>query len=674
MRRSPLALCMSLLLAALGCASGDGAGKGPEDFTIYTHDFPDGIESTATGEFYTPAVRYPPITIDDVYEHILTFRMTPMAPPSLVPVPTHGPVILYTDDLDVIVFSPLDHFYVSLIDVADGEIRYGIEGEVEAVPPGFSHSFLLVRGRGINATVERWGEILRAHYGRARTDRYADIGASYIGYWTDNGAYYYYGTEPGMNEADTLLAVKVDADAKGIPYGYMQLDSWWYFKARENGGGLVRWEPKPSMFPDGLETFQARLGLPRVLHNRCFAAENDYRDDHPFIVDDDGPDGMALPLDRGVFDEFMENARTWGAFTYEQDWLISQYWGIPYLREGVGRAETWMDAINDAAADQGLTLQLCMAGPAHFMDSVRMPSATTIRTSIDYIPNMPETMFWPQFHTVNMIAWAVGLLPFKDNFQTTPHQRPILSEPHGAQEALISALSAGMVGPSDRVGTSDAALILRTCRADGLLLKPDRPATPIDAMFLPHERPFITTTWSHREGIGVWRYVAAYSLFRGGPIQRLTDNFFSRINYGVPIAEMFVFPERVRDRRIDLQKDLGMESTAIAYNWRTGSAFEVEGAFDLPVLSGRADYAYFVLAPVLTNGLALIGEVEKFVTLADRRFTSIEILEDGIHVDLDGVPGESVTLRGYDTISSRMLDPVDVEIGPGGTAEAVLRR
>jgi len=49
-------------------------------------------------------------------------------------------------------------------------------------------------------------------------------------------------------------------------------------------------------------------------------------------------------------------------------------------------------------------------GPAHFMNAVRMPAATTVRTSIDYMAGAPKTMFWPQFHTVSMLAWAVGLL------------------------------------------------------------------------------------------------------------------------------------------------------------------------------------------------------------------------------------------------------------------------
>ena len=574
--------------------------------------------------------------------------------------------------MDVIVFSPLDHFFVSLITFTDSEITYGVEGEVEQIPPGFSHSFILVRGKGLNATVERWGELLREHHGRTRTDRYADMGLSTLGYWTDNGGYYYYRTEPGMNEEETLLAVKADAGVLGIPYGYFQIDSWWYYKG-EGRGGLIRWEPQDWMFPEGLAPFQEKLGLPLVAHNRWFAVDNDYRARYPF-VEGGGIPNMALPLTRGVFDEFMQNADSWGVFTYEQDWLSSQLWGIPYLRQGVDHADQWMLDIDDAARARGLTTQICMAGPAHFMQAVKMPSVTTSRPSIDYMAGTPKVLYWPQFLQVSMLAWAVGMLPFKDNFQTTPGQRVILSEEKGEQEALISILSAGMVGPSDRIGASDPELLLRTCRKDGLLLKPDRPAAPLDAMFLEHQRPYTTVTYSRQKGLGDWRYLAAYHLERGGEVIQALENLASLIVYGYPLEDMFVYPQEVNDWQVDLAGDLGIQDPVAVYNWRTGNTFLARGFFEIPPMEKREDFAYFVLAPVLSNGLALIGETDKFVTLADRRFKQIEPLPDAVRVRVEGVPGEVVSLRAFDAESGALLDPVEVVVGPDGEARATLGR
>src|SRR6185295_13001257 len=114
----------------------------------------------ATGDFYTPAIEYPAIPLDPGLTHVLTFRMSPMAPPTRSAIRTNGPLVVYGDDLDVVVFSPLDHPFESLVWLEDGALRSGLEGEIDEVPAGFRHDFVVVRGHGINATLERWGEVL----------------------------------------------------------------------------------------------------------------------------------------------------------------------------------------------------------------------------------------------------------------------------------------------------------------------------------------------------------------------------------------------------------------------------------------------------------------------------------------------------------------------------------
>ena len=44
----------------------------------------------------------------------------------------------------------------------------------------------------------------------------------------------------------------------------------------------------------------------------------------------------------------------------------------------------------------------------------------------------------------------------------------------------MALLSCGPVGPGDKAGSANKTLLMRTCRADGLLLKPGYPATPLD--------------------------------------------------------------------------------------------------------------------------------------------------------------------------------------------------
>ncbi len=615
----------------------------------------------ASGRFDVPALEYGLYPVDVRYRHVLNFMLTPFLPPCRDSIPSNGPVILVADNFDTIVFSPMEHFFVSYVEPTDDGIRYGLGGEVEELPAGFSHRFIAVQGHGVNATVREWGRLLMADRGKTAVDRYADAGLSRIGYWTDNGAYYYYKTEPGMNEEDTLLAVKLEADALEIPYGYFQLDSWWYFKDGEAGlwppAGLVLWEPQPAKFPSGLTAFHNKLGLPLVAHNRWFAVANGYQDEFPFVVEE----SMSLPTTGGVFEKFMSDAKSWGVETYEQDWLINQVLGLEYLRNHVSHADTWMQQLDDAAAGQGLTLQLCMPGAAHLLDSVDRKSVTTTRTSTDYRLDVSKESYWPQFHTVNMVASALGLLPFKDNFQS--------SEKHGEAEALISALSAGMVGIGDGLGQVKRDIVMRTCREDGLLLKPDRPATPLDAMFLPHDRPYTTSTESVTPGLGTTVYVAAYLLERESPERTLQDRAWAVMMYdGRDIGDLFVFPDEVSDWSIDLAQDLGLNGPAVAFDWRTQQAELVEGTLALEPLQHLYDFRYVVLAPVQSNGLALIGDADRYVTMADRRIVEAEVLPDAVRARVAGAPGEAVKLWAFDASTGNLLPPVAVTVPDSGEA------
>lgn len=662
-----LAIALALLLAAAtGSAADTGLVAGaPFEIREVAHRFEGAIEGTATGDFYRFTHAYAPIAVEPKFTRALTFQMSEFFPARLEAMPGSGPLVLYADDLDTIVFSPLDHFYASLIEFRDGEIRYGVQGDIRRIPDGFAHRFVLVRGKGINATIARWGDHLRERAGKARVDRYADTGLSYLGYWTDAGAAYYWNTLPGQNAQDTLLAVKAEADRRGIPYRYFQIDSWWYYTKRP---GLVvrgsrRWAPRPEVFPDGLPAFREKLGLPLIAHTRFFAPDNDHAREFPFVRGT----RVAIPLGRAFYDRLMGDAKSWGIETYEQDWLMNQFWWSEHLRSGVDHTSRWLANMDDAAADRGLTMQICMPGPAHVMDAVNRRSWTSVRSSIDYRPELAKEAYWPQFHIANMLVDAVGLLPFKDNFRT--------AETHGEAEALISVLSAGLVGPSDEVDRQDAALLARTCRADGLLLKPDHPATPIDAMFLPHARPFITTTHSRREGLGTWTYLAAYNFSRRHPERKFRDRAYASGTYDLrKMTRYFVFPDRVTDWRVDLARDLGIGDVVVAYDWRTGNAALARGSFDLPVREGLYDFDYVVFAPVLANGIALIGEPGKFVTLADRRFTRIETVDDAIDVELAGAPGEAVTIRVFDARRGAPLPDTIATIGPEGFARIRIAR
>ena len=73
---------------------------------------------------------------------------------------------------------------------------------------------------------------------------------------------------------DTLVDVQKYAASVGIPYSYVLLDSWWYYKG--NDAGVTVWNARPDVFPDGLAGFFRKTHWPTMLHNRMWATDSNY--------------------------------------------------------------------------------------------------------------------------------------------------------------------------------------------------------------------------------------------------------------------------------------------------------------------------------------------------------------------------------------------------------------
>ena len=124
------------------------------------------------------------------------------------------------------VVAPLRHAMALNLDASTaqppppGRVRFGLTGNVTAVPAGFTATVGAFFGPGINGAVAAFGRAARAASGKgsAASARRADVSLQYLGYSTDNGAYYYYNTAPGLNYQETLAAVRRDADALGLPF------------------------------------------------------------------------------------------------------------------------------------------------------------------------------------------------------------------------------------------------------------------------------------------------------------------------------------------------------------------------------------------------------------------------------------------------------------------------
>jgi len=84
-------------------------------------------------------------------------------------------------------------------------------------------------------------------------------------------------------------------------------------------------------------------------------------------------------------------------------------------------------------------------------------------------------------------------------------------------------------------------------------------------------------------------------------------------------------------------------------------------------MCGEADFQYWIIAPVLKNGLVLFGELTKIVPVSETRFKSFINVGDTYIILLEGVPEEKVTLTVFDS-SSLKTDLVECTIGLSGSA------
>jgi hypothetical protein len=556
------------------------------------------------------------------------------------------PLLWIAGDGRTLLLAPLDAFHEQIVAVpasperrADG-VRAGWHGDLERVPAGFATEIALFAEASPRAALGAWASLLRRRAGTLRPGRYADPFLANLSYWTDNGAVYYYRTEPGHDYAQTLSRVARELPAAGVPIRAIQIDSWFYphetLRAVSDEGapvvpptGMMRWEPREDLFPDGFRALREptgpAAGMPLAFHSRHFSKRSPYFDRDGWGAEAWTDAAYAHPRDPRFFALFMAQVAAWGGVTYEQDWLVESFLGVRGLRAEPGRARAWQEGMDRAAGEHGLTLQWCMGTPADWMQTVTLRNVTSVRTSGDYRYLFDNAVNWVWFLHGNALARALGLNPYKDVFVSHGETGVGPGERYAEIEALLAALSAGPVGIGDRLGFSDRDLVLRTCREDGVLVKPDAPIAALDRCFLrnaifQHE-PLLGETCSEHPA-GRWVYLASFNASRRKE----------------PLAFRVEFA------------DLGAvrpEGEVVLYDWRRGTFARVaaDGGFDATL--GWQDWDYRVLCPVLPCEATLFGDVTKYACAGDRRIADVRATDDGLAFELLGAPGTRATIRGW---------------------------
>lgn len=557
------------------------------------------------------------------------------------------PMWLCAPDGATVLLAPLDAFHEQVLTVPTRDqptrgLRWGWHGDLDHVPAGFSTSLGIFAGDSPRRLLDRWTRRLGV---RPRLAVEHDTLGRRVSYWTDNGAAYWYRTEPrpsgvARTVTETLTDAVASVEAAGVPVGAVQLDSWFYphettrpFDTEEwevPPSGLLDWSPREDILPGGIRPIRDGVGgRPLVAHCRHLSSRSPLVERFACWTDGD----HAHPTGDDYYEHLLDRALGWGVETFEHDWLVECFLGVRGLRAEPGRARRWQEGLDRAAADRGLTLQWCMASPADLFQTATLERVSSIRTSGDHGYLVGPGFLWAWFCYTNALARAFGLAPFKDVFSS--------GDDHAEVEALLSALSTGPVGLGDAIGSTDADVVAATCRADGVIVRPDVPIAAVDDCLRTHAvaRPVPLVAECHTDHpAGRWVQVFCANTYRG-------------------------------EEQVAGTVDLGPawpDGAVVALDLRTGAVSRPDGGW--PVTLDPTGWTHHLLAPVLRWGIVVFGDLSKHAPVGRARLSSIA------EVDTGGGAGVEVAVAGADevvTVTGWCDGPVAASWG--GSARPVRR-
>lgn len=211
---------------------------------------------------------------------------------------------------------------------------------------------------------------------------------------------------------------------------------------------------------------------------------------------------------------------------------------------------------------------------------------------------------WPKSGSVFHLSVSVTAHPHTAGPETAPDR-----------EILVATLSGAIVAVMDGIGYVNKSRVMRSCRADGVVLKPDMPLAIADWCFKtsssPPESCYIYTT--HTDVID-----------------------YARLHY--------VYLDERRSFSFDML-DTPFDAPHAVYNWYTRDITLIDVRDDPQNLHairpGYENHSYLVVSPVINNW-AFIGDPEKYAAGSSKRFLSVRATADRVFVEIDGVANEIV--------------------------------
>jgi hypothetical protein len=385
--------------------------------------------------------------------------------------------------------------------------------------------------------------------------------------------------------------------------------------------------------------------------------------------------GAALTTSPVFWSWLVQQAKKSGLAVLKQDHVDNQIANTQECWQQLNFTQDWLEALGGALADNNLTLQAGGYTVRGLLHSTKLKAATHARVAQDYLgwrDGMNKTIHTINYFSwavgpVSLLSWAIGLRPYKDSFyssSTEVNTDPSgelkfqnFTEPFPYTHALASALSAGPISPGDGVGGGDPALVMSLCRADGILLKPERPAISLDAYWVrkqfgagspqplgasmtdgqlwsTHVELSVTTAaFPKGSQVALWHLVTAIQLEEAYSLS-LAELRSATAAWGGSVAS-----PRAGEPVAALWSESGNPTAFVCLSDELPLAL----AQGDPKL-GYGSLQYYVIAEPLSNGWVVWGEAGKIIPVSRQRVLSLE-LDPGhpssVAVHLHGVAGET---------------------------------
>ena len=451
---------------------------------------------------------------------------------------------------------------------------------------------------------------------------------------------------------------------------------------------MYNWSLPDATFPSGLKGLGAALGKPWLLYVPFWCPKNIYADqfrwvhsenpDHPELVFAEPHPDDAAAFYGMLFDYGLRN----GMGGFEHDYLDYNYLSMPYLRKNFGAAQKWFAAIDAAALQRGIPVQMCMALPSDLMASVAFGSVTNFRASTDYGIKDEVLPLQPRDDNLNigassLLGFALGLRPSKDVLWTTRPEncrgttaaelaacggKGAHSNPGSNIElnAIVATLSTGPVSLADKARETNVTIVRRCVRMDGRILQPDKPATAVDSMLAQPawqssgRAPPPGMVWASSTVLSgvAWHHVLSIDV--RSPWSLHGDDLYPTIpttgvgagrGSGAAVATdgWVVHPWFTAHRPTPCTHgSSALSSGCVVAHAR--SAAEVPPLHNTrPVMAQNDTHVFdlLALAPVV-HGWVLLGEVGAYVRVSRDRFERVDFSPSGIEATVVGSEGETV--------------------------------